>query len=433
MYGSLIWAILLCLVGLTNALSLGEGSPTARMMVVPEGLRIRTVTCFVSLTPDSFAVSAEDGLQWKDPKVEEAVVLLRSVEGALVKAGYTVQTVRLVTNPFGLWLPPAAEASTVLQGLDRWLGAKGIDFCSLGPATSVKEVETVCPLILQTSPRFSCSAALAATDVSMAAACARCVLQIAHMEEPAFLQDGLGNFHFAVAASCAPLIPFFPVAKAPDEGNGLTFAIGLENGGLAHEVLSQCGSLQNIGTVFHQGMSQALAPIQRICTNFETDSIAFAGIDTSLNPSLEATGSVARALESLSEVSSFCGPGTLAVAAAVTKSLQSLDGIRRTGYCGIMLPVCEDARLAELTESNQLRLVDLLSISSVCGVGIDTVPLAGDSSEEALAALMLDVAGLADRWKKPLSCRVFPLPGKALGDRTTFDFPHMINAALLPL
>ena len=100
-----------------------------------------------------------------------------------------------------------------------------------------------------------------------------------------------------------------------------------------------------------------------------------------------------------------------------------------------MLPVCEDARLAELTESSShpLRLADLLSISSVCGVGIDTVPLPGDVKEEDLAALMLDVAGLADRWQKPLSCRVFPLPGKKFGEKTTFDFPHMINAALLPI
>jgi hypothetical protein len=96
-----------------------------------------------------------------------------------------------------------------------------------------------------------------------------------------------------------------------------------------------------------------------------------------------------------------------------------------------MLPVCEDARLAELAETQQLRLADLLSISSVCGVGIDTVPLPGDVTDTSLASLVLDVAGLADRWNKPLSCRVFPLPGKKFGDHTSFDSPHLISAVHL--
>ena len=183
-------------------------------------------------------------------------------------------------------------------------------------------------------------------------------------------------------------------------------------------------------------MKEAIQPIQDICLKSETTdgAITFAGIDTSLNPSLEPTGSVGAALESVEEVSSgWGGPGTLAVAAALTQCLQSLPDIRRTGYCGIMLPVCEDARLAALTESNALRLPDLLSISSVCGVGIDTVPLPGNVSERVLAGVLLDVAALAHRWQKPLSCRVFPLPGKAAGERTTFDFPHMMNAAILPI
>ena len=400
--------------------------------------RIRTVTCFVSLRPESLVVYDDtDKIEWKESPMEEAVALLRTVESALTTAGYTVQTVRLVTNPFGEWLPVAdvSQTTTVLRCLDQWLGDHGIDFCSLGPAQSAQEAREICPLIVQKSSRFSCSAILTATNVSMAQACAATIRQIAHTTEPAdFMQDGLGNFRFCVAACCPPIIPFFPVAKAPSNQQGLIFAIGLENGSLTQHLLAECQSLAKVPTIFRQGMTEAIRPVQEIALAHEIiDKITFAGIDTSLNPSLEATGSVAAALESLAEVTSWGGPGTLAVAAAITKSLQSLPGIRRTGYCGIMLPVCEDARLAELTETEQLRLADLLSVSSVCGVGIDTVPLPGDVTESALASLVLDVAGLADRWQKPLSCRVFPLPGKRFGERTTFNFPHMMNAALLPI
>ena len=401
--------------------------------------RVRTITCFVTLQSDSYQLKAGGEIEWKDSShMEEGVTLLGKVESNLTEKGYTVQTIRLATNPFGTWLPTgtASETEKVLKALDRWLRDKGVEFCSVGPAQSVPQVRDICPLIVRTSPRFSCSAILEATDVNMANACARAVQKIAHTTEPAdFMQDGLGNFRLAVAACCPPLIPFFPAAKAPDQQtNRVTFAVGLENGSLAQHLLEKCQTIQNIPTTFHNGMTEAVKPIQDICQTFESERISFAGIDTSLNPSLDASGSVAAALESLGEVpANWGGPGTLAVAAALTKSLQSLPNIRRTGYCGIMLPVCEDARLAELTESNQLRLVDLLSISSVCGVGIDTVPLPGDVTEQALAALMLDVAGLADRWQKPLSCRVFPLPSKNAGEKTTFDFPHMMNAVILPL
>jgi len=172
-------------------------------------------------------------------------------------------------------------------------------------------------------------------------------------------------------------------------------------------------------------------------------------LDTSLNPSLEEGGSVATAMEYLEEIDHFGGPGTVGAAAAITTALQSLPGIRLTGYCGLMLPVCEDQRLADLAMQSGkcdngsgggggggdvgLRIADLLCVSSVCGVGVDTVPLAGDVSTERLTALILDMAGLAARWDKNLSCRVLPFAGKQVGDRTDFDSPYMVNTNVFHL
>ena len=276
----------------------------------------------------------------------------------------------------------------------------------------------------------------------MARACADCVKTIAETDTPDFMKNGLGNFRFAVAACCAPFIPFFPAAKASSTQQGLSFALGLENGALAQSLLSECRSIANISSTFRNGMQQALLPLQTLCQAFETSSttntasndvtVEYLGIDTSLNPSLEKTGSVAHALEKLDEVLVFGGPGSLAAAASITTCLQSLPGIKRTGYCGLMLPLCEDSRLAELSDKN-LAISNLLSISSVCGVGIDTVPIPGDCTTEDLMSLFLDVAGLAHRWDKSLSCRVFPLVSMKAGERTTFDFPHMINAHVMSL
>jgi uncharacterized protein (UPF0210 family) len=61
------------------------------------------------------------------------------------------------------------------------------------------------------------------------------------------------------------------------------------------------------------------------------------------------------------------------------------------------------------------------------------VPLPGDADPAELAALILDVATLAVSLRKPLSCRLFPVPGKAAGDMTEYDFPYFANARVLSL
>ena len=101
----------------------------------------------------------------------------------------------------------------------------------------------------------------------------------------------------------------------------------------------------------------------------------------------------------------------------------------------MMLPPLEDqtlaARAAEQPPS--YGITDLLSFSSVCGVGLDTVPISGDSSIEDVSALMLDTAALACKWDKPLSCRLFPVPGKAAGEMTEFDSPFLVNSRVFAL
>ena len=47
--------------------------------------------------------------------------------------------------------------------------------------------------------------------------------------------------------------------------------------------------------------------------------------------------------------------------------------------------------------------------------------------QEKLAALLLDVAALAFRLNKPLTARIFPVPGKAAGEMTAFQHPHLCN------
>jgi uncharacterized protein (UPF0210 family) len=63
---------------------------------------------------------------------------------------------------------------------------------------------------------------------------------------------------------------------------------------------------------------------------------------------------------------------------------------------------------------------------------VDAVPLAGDTSEDAIARIVGDVATLAFKWNKPLAVRLLPAPGKKAGEMTEFS-GSLANAVIHPL
>ncbi len=67
----------------------------------------------------------------------------------------------------------------------------------------------------------------------------------------------------------------------------------------------------------------------------------------------------------------------------------------------------------------------MLLYSTLCGIGLDTIPLPGDISREALAGILFDVAAMSLRLDKPLTARLMPIPGKAAGEDIGLeDFPY---------
>ena len=64
---------------------------------------------------------------------------------------------------------------------------------------------------------------------------------------------------------------------------------------------------------------------------------------------------------------------------------------------------------------------------------MDTLPLPGDTSPEALTALLVDVGAIALRLNKPLTARLMPIPGKAAGDPVHFEFPYFADSRVMAL
>jgi uncharacterized protein (UPF0210 family) len=124
--------------------------------------------------------------------------------------------------------------------------------------------------------------------------------------------------------------------------------------------------------------------------------------------------------------------GSLAAAAFLAHTID-MAKFHRIGFSGLMLPVLEDSVLARRAGEGSLTIKDMLLYSTVCGTGLDTIPLPGDATSQQLSALLFDLGALSMRLDKPLTARLMPIPGKEAGEPTTFDFPFFANSKVMDL
>ncbi len=122
----------------------------------------------------------------------------------------------------------------------------------------------------------------------------------------------------------------------------------------------------------------------------------------------------------------------MAAAAFFADSLDQAN-FKRAGFCGLFLPVLEDSVLAQRAAEGSLSIKDLLLYSTVCGTGLDTIPLPGDTSPDAITALLVDLGAIGLRHAKPLTARLMPIPGKLAGDEVQFDFPYFADSKVMAL
>jgi uncharacterized protein (UPF0210 family) len=349
---------------------------------------------------------------------------------AYTSAGYEVQTVRLATTPFPRLLPDLAPETVIpyAQALERMATEAGCSYVALGPALpDYPESYALVPRILAETESVFFSGVIASpeTGVSLSAirACAEIIHRAATLDA-----NGFGNLYFCALANVPPGGPFFPAAY--HAGGPPRFALAMEAADLAVEAFTQASTLAGARQNLIEGVEGHAQALARTSEDLSAQfGVAFDGLDFTLAPYPTKAQSLGTAVERLG-VPAIGGHGSLAGAAFIA---DALDRARypKVGFNGLMLPLLEDSTLALRAEQGTLTLKDLLMYSAVCGTGLDTVPLPGDVSVEGLAAILLDVAALAQRLAKPLTARLMPVPGKRAGELTTFDFPYFGNSRVL--
>ena len=384
-------------------------------------MQIRAVTGFM-----------DPGWPLDTPAISRTAKGLHAIARELREAGYQVQTTRLATPPPAEMNHPvpATKRPELARNLEAEAFVHGIDYAAIGPALpDDREGFEVLPEIIAGTEVIFTSALYAdpafGLSLQAAADCARAVQRISGLSV-----DGFGNLRFASLVHVPSGTPFFPAAY--HRGGPAAVAIAVESADLAVQATKEGRSLRDIRQKLIQGVEAHAAAIQQVASRAARENdLRFTGIDFSLAPYPEVGRSIGTAIEALG-ASAVGAPGSAAAAAFLADSLDGAD-FPRAGFCGLFLPVLEDSVLAQRAAEGHLTLSDLLLYSTLCGTGLDTIPLPGSISQSALTALLVDLGAVGLRHLKPLTARLMPIPGKDVGDPVHFDFPYFADSAIMAL
>jgi uncharacterized protein len=379
-------------------------------------MKIRSLTYFIN--PEAR----------RNENITRASKHANQLRDSLASAGIEVQTIRLATTPFPTWLDIAhpLQAMVQLQELEDEARQDGFDYVSIGPALpgNISSYQNI-PNILSSTNLFA--SALITTSENMldtraVKACAN-IIHRCGLASP----DGFTNLRFAALGHVPAGSPFFPSAYAHPEKLG--YGIAIEGADLALDAFSTATEIAGAQSILVKRINEEAAKILEACKSQSSDDQKLVGLDFTLAPFPDDRASIGKALERLG-VPALGKAGSVTACAILMSAMQQAT-YPRTGFNGLMMPVLEDSFLAKRAAEGSLGVQDLLLYSTVCGTGLDTIPLPGDTSEEQLYAILLDVGALSLRLNKPLTARLMPIPGKSVSDATEFEFSYFANSRVM--
>lgn len=424
--------------------------------------RVRAVTAFITLPKDSnlwYDILAEGKRQCDTLAI------------ALQQAGYHVQSLRLVTNPFGEYLNTSdintakKSLAQITQHLDELNKNNELRIrFAIGEACTAHEIALLPELIKDYGDLCNACVNVPMNEHGflqnkLIEQSVQAIQQIADITP-----NGEGNFNFTVNFNCDSYIPYFPASyhrpkQANDKANvDKAVVVGLETPDLLVDVLQSVSPLtppyqgevcenqtsnnvdnradnhaefmQQAYTAMHTALQYHVDKVVGVIDNTSFEKgWQFIGMDTSAAPSKDCASMVE--LYQLLGVPYFGASGTVEASSLLTKVFKSVNNVQQVGFSGLMLAVTEDTGLAKATINQQFDIKDLLTYSSVCGIGLDTVPIEGDTPSEKICAIMRDTGTMAFRLNKPLTVRLFPVPKLTAGEMTSFDSDDLCNCAVL--
>lgn len=373
---------------------------------------VRTITGFISVKDFS--------------GIDELMKDISEVKASLINAGYEIQTIRITTDILDEIsnFDRLSQYSDFLEKLEK---EEEVSIYHIGSISSEEKLnseteEKLVDFFLNHPKAFM------AVNAGDSKESKELCLQGARICKFIADKSPFECRRFAVFAGVKQSTPFYPASRVFD--NSLKISIGLQCANLAvEEATNSNKDLLVFENKLKTRMEEEFGAVGKLFPEDIKDK--FIGFDTSLAPFPQDEHSIANAIEIILG-KPFGSSGTLAVCRLLTRVMKE-NNIKKTGLCGLMLPVVEDNILAKRGIEGNYTWKELLLFSSVCATGLDTIPISGQTATEDLADAYFDLATLAIKLDKPLSARFFIEPDKLPGDTIKYDWKFAAESPIFKI
>ncbi|KJS28364.1 MAG: hypothetical protein VR64_25040 [Desulfatitalea sp. BRH_c12] len=408
-------------------------------MLRNEHLDLRTVTLGLSLLD-----CASDDIKRFNDKIydritrkAEKLVMLCDLIGE--KYGIPVVNKRVSVSPIAVAAAPFSSDQMVLvaQTLDRAARAVNVDFIGGFSALVEKGIAVGDQALIDALPQ-----ALAGTDrvcASINVATTRAginmdaILLLARQIKAAAAlsadRDGIACAKLCVFANIPQDIPFMAGAYLGVGVADAVINVGVSGPGVVKKAIDRAVEtnpdldLQQISELIKR-TAYKVTRVGELIGREVADRLGvhFGVVDLSLAPTPNVGDSVGEIFQSLG-LHSIGVPGSTAALALLNDAVKKGGAFASTnvgGLSGAFIPVSEDLNISEAVRNGYLSIEKLEAMTCVCSVGLDMVPIPGDTSDETLAAIMADEMAIGVINKKTTATRLIPVPGKKAGEHAYF-------------
>ncbi|PTD94624.1 hypothetical protein C9439_01800 [archaeon SCG-AAA382B04] len=407
-------------------------------MVSTENLDIRTVTLGINLRGcsdpdlDTFLEKIETKI------IQESNKLVEKAEKIEKKYGIPIVNKRISVTPISEVIGPnedrdIEEIIRVAKKMDEVAERVGVDFIGGYSAFVHKGITNSDEKLIESIPKALGSTKRVCSAINVATTKAginmNAVNQIGEIikqtAQETKEQNGLGCAKLAIFVNSPLDNPFMPGAMhgAGEAESSLSVAISgpgvvksvIENqketdfGELSEKIKRTAFKITRAGELIGREVAQEIG------TQFNI-------VDLSLAPTPAEGDSVARIIEEMGV--ERCGaPGSTAALAMLTDSVKKGGAMATShigGLSGSFIPVTEDAGMADAVKDKSMSIEKLEAMTSVCSVGLDMVPIPGDTSVETISGIIADECSIGVINDKSIGVRLIPVPGAEAGGIVEF-------------
>ena len=408
-------------------------------MLKYENLDLRTVTLGVNLID-----CASDDIGRFISNIQKRIStlaepLVDTCEEISSMYGIPVVNKRIAVSPMAVAGAPFSPSQFVYiaKALDEVAESVGVDFIGgfsalveKGIARGDASLIEAIPQAMAETERVCASINLASTraGINMDAVLkmGRIIRQAAELTAES---DGLGCAKLCVFANIPQDVPFMAGAYLGIGEADAVINVGVSGPGVVKKAIERALSarpgldLGQLSEVIKKTAYKVTRAGELIGQEVaKTLGISFGVVDLSLAPTPNVGDSVGEIFQSLG-LPAIGIPGSTAALALINDAVKKGGAFASShvgGLSGAFIPVSEDLNIAEAAKEGNLCIEKLEAMTSVCSVGLDMVPLPGDTSADTLSAIIADEMAIGVMNKKTTAARLIPVPGKKAGDEAYF-------------